>query len=142
MFEAMLSRIGEVQERAGVKTVFGEPHQVNGRTIIAVARVSYGFGFGGGRGNGKAATAGADSGEAGAGPESARRGATAGSDAGGGGGGGRLSVRPVAVLEIGGSETKVRPIIDVTRLAVAGMLLVGWSVFWITYTARKTAALR
>jgi hypothetical protein len=48
----------------------------------------------------------------------------------------------VAVLEIGGSETKVRPIIDVTRLAVAGMLLVGWSVFWITYTARKTAALR
>jgi len=29
--------------------------------------------------------------------------------------------------------------VDVTRVALAGMLLAAWNVFWITYTVRKAA---
>lgn len=127
MFEEILNRFGEINERATVKTVFGEPYQMNGHTIIPVAKVSFGFGFGGGQGTLKAN-----------GPRSAGE---AGKDAGGGaGGGGRVSVRPIAVLEVGADETKVKPIVDFARLALAGMLLAAWNVFWITYTVRRVRA--
>jgi uncharacterized spore protein YtfJ len=104
-----------------VRTVFGEPLQVDGRTIIPVAKVQYGLGFGLGRGakeKGKE-----ESGE-------------------GGGGGAGVSVRPVAILEISGQETKVRPVVDLTRLVLAGMLLAAWNVLWITYTIRRVAGKR
>lgn len=122
MLEEMLNRIGQVHERATVRTVFGEPFQVNGRTIIPVARVQYGFGFGAGRTSEKEKEE-EESGE-------------------GGGGGAGVSIRPVAVLEITGQDTKVKPIIDVTRLALAGMVLAAWNVLWITYTIRRMAAKR
>jgi uncharacterized spore protein YtfJ len=143
MIDAMLNRIGQVHERATVKTVFGEPYQVDGRTIIPVAKVSYGFGFGGGRADGKAPDeedTPAATGRREAGRRAAKAGgadAVAGSGTGGGGGAG-ISVRPVAVIEIGGGETKVRPIVDVPMLVIAGMLLAAWNVFWITYTVRRT----
>ena len=115
MLEAILNRIGQISERATVKTVFGEPYQVNGRTVVPVAKISYGFGFGAGRGDVK------ENGE----------------DKSGGGGGGRVSVRPVAVLEMSAAGTRVRPIVDVTRLVLAGMAVAAWNVFWITYTVRR-----
>jgi uncharacterized spore protein YtfJ len=115
--EELLGRVGEIHERATAKTVFGEPLHVNGRTVIPVARVQYGFGFGAGRDK-----------ETEEGEEETKE---------GGGGGGGLSVRPIAVLEITDKETKMRPIIDVNRLALAAMMLVAWNVFWITYTARR-----
>jgi uncharacterized spore protein YtfJ len=89
--------------------------------------VSYGFGFGGGRADSKAPVE----------DEVAAANTTSGSGMGGGGGAG-ISVRPMAVLEMTGAETKIRPVVDVTRLAIAGMLLVAWNVFWITYTVRRT----
>ena len=146
MIDAMLTRIGQVHERATVKTVFGEPYQLDGRTIVPVAKVTYGFGFGGGRANGKAHAE--DEGAATQRREAGRRAASATTDAAdgtdatpgfgvGGGGGGGVSVRPVAVLEMTGAETKIRPIVDVTRLVIAGMLLAAWNVFWITYTIRR-----
>lgn len=126
----MDSRRGVRREEAvHVCTVFGEPYQVNGRTIIPVAKVSFGFGFGGGQGTLK-----------GNGAQSVDE---AGKDAGGGaggGGGGRVSVRPVAVLEVGADGTKVKPIVDVARLALAGMILAAWNLFWITYTVRRVRA--
>jgi len=122
MLERIAGRVGQVHERATVKTVFGEPYQVNGRTIIPVARVRYGFGFGGGPGKG---------------PEKEQDATGAG-----GGGGAGVSIRPVAVLEISEGGTRVRPIVDVTRLAIAGMMLVAWNVLWVTYTVRRVAAVR
>ncbi len=122
MLEEMLNRIGQVHDRASVKTVFGEPFQVNGRTIIPIAKVQYGFGFGVGRSKEKEKDE-EESGE-------------------GGGGGAGVSIRPIAVLEITGQETKVKPVVDVTRLALAGMLLAAWNVLWITYTIRRVAAKR
>ena len=115
----LFGRVSEIHQRASAKTVFGEPIQVNGRTVIPVARVQYGFGFGAGRDK-----------ETEEGEEEFKE---------GGGGGGGLSVRPIAVLEITDKETKMKPIIDVNRLAIAGMLLAAWNVFWIAYTIRRAA---
>lgn len=125
MLEEMLNRIGQMHERAAVKTVFGEPYQVDGRTVIPVAKVCYAFGVGAGRGNAKI-NGGTESGGGGE----------------GGGGGGGVSVRPVAVLELSGTETRLKPIVDVTRVAIAGMALLAWNVFWITYTVRRISAKR
>ena len=119
MLEEALSRLSRIDEKATVRTVFGEPIQKNGRVIIPVAKVAYGFGFGGGRNAEKEQQ-----------EEESREGA---------GGGAGVSVRPVAILEVSEQETRIRPIVDVTRVVVAGMLLVAWNVFWITYTIRHTS---
>jgi len=119
MLEEVLGRLSRIDEKATVRTVFGEPIHQNGRVIIPVAKVAYGFGFGGGRNAEKEKE-----------EEESNEGA---------GGGGGVSVRPVAILEINEKETRIRPIVDVTRLALAGMLLTAWNVFWITYTVRKAA---
>lgn len=114
MLDKLMTRIGEMQDKAAVRTVFGDPIEVRGRTIIPVARVRYGFGIGTGRAKG--------------GPER---------EAGeGGGGGGGVSIRPLAVMEITDRGTKFTPIVDVTRLALAGIALIAWNVFWITRTLR------
>lgn len=121
MIEEMLNRLGQVHDRASVRTVFGDPLQVDGRTIVPVAKVQYGLGFGMGR-------------------KEKEKEEEAGGEGGGGGAG--VSIRPIAVLEISGQETKVKPVVDVTRLALAGMLLAAWNVLWITYTIRRVAAKR
>jgi uncharacterized spore protein YtfJ len=118
--EELIGRISQVHDKATARTVFGDPVRVNGRTIIPVARVSYGFGFGLGRNTER---------------EREEEEASVG-----GGGGGGVSIKPVAVLEISEGETRIRPIIDVTRMLVAGMALIAWNFFWIMYTARATAA--
>jgi len=61
-----------------VQTVFGEPIEAHGRTIITVARVRYGMGAGGG-GENKSQSEDA---------------------VGGAGGGGGINVSPIGVLEI------------------------------------------
>ena len=53
MFDRLIDRIGDVQGKATVRTVFGDPMQVHGRTIIPVAKVRFGFGMGMGRGKDK-----------------------------------------------------------------------------------------
>lgn len=120
--EELIGRISQVHDKAAARTVFGDPVHVNGRTIIPIARVHYGFGFGLGRNTEK---------------EREEEEASVG-----GGGGGGLSIRPVAVLEISEKETRVRPIIDMTRMALAAMALIAWNVFWVTYTARAAVRKR
>jgi uncharacterized spore protein YtfJ len=121
MLERLVSRVGDIQEKATVKTVFGDPLEVRGRTIIPIARVRYGFGIGMGRGASRKTGDGDDSG-------------------GGSGGGGGASVRPVAVIEITDDRTTVTPVVDVTRLAMAGLILAAWSVFWIGLMLRAARA--
>ncbi len=115
--DELMNRFSDMQGRATARSVFGEPLKVDGRTIIPVAQVRAAFGVGMGRGSTPKAE-GTGTGE-------------------GGGGGGGITVRPIAIVEIDGQETKVKPIPDVTRLALAGMALVAWNVFWITYTIRR-----
>ncbi len=112
-------RFQDMQTKAGVRTVFGEVIAVDGRKVIPVASVQYGFGIGGGQG-----------------PKHAE-----GREApGGGGGGGGIRVDPVALIELTDGTLKVQPIVNVTRIAVAGMLLSAWTVFWVTRAIRAVFA--
>ncbi len=109
----------QVYLRADVKAVFGEPQTVGERTIIPVARVGYGVGLGFGEGERPAE----------------EEGDVEAAGAGGGGGGGGMAT-PVAVLEVTSEDTKVIPIVDSTKLALAGMIMAAWNLFWISRTIR------
>jgi len=116
ILEDLQQRFREMQGQAGVRAVFGDVIEIEGRKVIPVAAVAYGFGYGGGQA-----------------PKSGENGAT------GGGGGGGVRIEPLALVEVEGGKLKVQPIVNVTRLAAMGMLLVAWNVFWITRTMRAAA---
>ena len=83
----LLARIGEtLGSTATVKSVFGEPISVNGKTVVPVAKVAYGFG--GGFGAGKNTSHTEQQGE-------------------GGGGGGGVRAFPAGALEITNSSYAV-----------------------------------
>lgn len=92
--------------------VFGAPVVSGEYAIITASEVgaSGGFGSGWGRGNRPA-------------PSSSTGTTPAGS--GGGGGGGGSHARPVAAIVIGPNGVTVRPIVDVTKLALTGLAAVG-----------------
>jgi uncharacterized spore protein YtfJ len=93
-----------LQVGASVRNVYGDPINAGGRTVIPIARVSYGFGAGGGAGESE----------------------EAGSERVGSGGGAGLSARPAGVLEITEAGTRFIPFIDPTRLGIA--LAVGFLI--------------
>jgi uncharacterized spore protein YtfJ len=94
----MLQSIGEsLGSTATVKSVFGEPIRVDGKTVVPVAKVAYGFGAGGGSGRG--------SGE--------------GRENEGGGGGGGVRAFPAGVLEITAENKHFIPFTDARRLVLA-----------------------
>ena len=88
-----------------VQTVFGEPIEAHGRTVIPVARVQYGLGAGGG-------------GENKSGSEDA---------IGGSGGGGGVNVTPMGVIEITEADTRFIRFFDPKMAArlVAGGIVIG-----------------
>src|SRR5208283_1588667 len=86
-----------------VQTVFGDPIEAHGRTIITVARVKYGLGAGGG-GENKSQSEDA---------------------VGGAGSGGGISVNPLGVLEITDAGTRFIRFFDpkmAARLVVGGVV--------------------
>jgi uncharacterized spore protein YtfJ len=96
----MLQKMGDsLATTANVKSVFGEPIQMNGKTVVPVATVAYGFGAGGGTSRGK-------------GDES-------GAKAEGGGGGGGVRAYPAGALEITADRTRFIPFHDPRWLAGA-----------------------
>lgn len=108
----LLQKIAEtLGTTATVKSVFGDPIQVNGKTVVPVAKVAYGFG--GGFGAGKNGTVPDGQGE-------------------GGGGGGGVRAFPAGALEITDDTTRFVPFSDVGSLGIAfiagavlGALLLG-----------------
>jgi len=98
----LLERLGQaIGGRATVSTVFGEPVDREGITVIPVARTRFAFGGGGGGG-------------------------TKGSDGGsGGGGGGAAIVKPVGYIEVHHGSARFRRISgasDLLALAVTASL--------------------
>lgn len=75
-------------------TVFGKPETIGDRMVITAVTLERagGFGFGGGGGR---------------------------TGGGGGGGGGVAEGRPVAVVEIGPTGVRVKPVLDFTRIGIA-----------------------
>ncbi|MBX3010515.1 MAG: hypothetical protein KF832_03370 [Caldilineaceae bacterium] len=113
-------------QQVGAKSIFGEPIIQGGVVVIPVAQVQFGFGYGGGYGHSDATPK----------PD-----ATTGSAAEGGGGGGGAGGHsaPRGFIRIAGDEVKFEPITDENRIPLAGILMVAWSVFWVTATIRVIA---
>ncbi len=94
----------KIRTTTGVKTVYGEPIKVNGKTIIPIAKVAYGAGAGTGgatKTDGKGEGAQAEPAE---------------------GGGVGAYAAPVGVVEVSEGATKFVPIGLKKKLAIAGVV--------------------
>jgi uncharacterized spore protein YtfJ len=93
LVHALLERIGEtVGENAHVSTIFGEPVEREGMTVIPVGRARFGFGGGGGSGSRE------------------------GNEGSGGGGGGGVAVSPVGYIELHEGTAQFKRILTATDL--------------------------
>jgi uncharacterized spore protein YtfJ len=112
---ALLQSLKEsVLSQANVKTIYGEPIETQGKTIIPVAKILYGYGAGAGTG--------------GVGDTSAK-------GEGGGGGGGVRAV-PVGVIEVSDQPTRFVPITDRKKLTAA--LALGFVLgLWMSQGRRR-----
>lgn len=117
--------IENMMKRLTVNAVFGEPVREGDQTVIPVARVSYGFGFGAGWGSGAA--------------EAEEAGKPAAGEGGGHGGGAMGKAQPLGVLRITPDGVHFEPLMDPKTIALAGIALVAWNVFWIAATVRAFA---
>jgi uncharacterized spore protein YtfJ len=98
---------------ARAESAVGPASTVGGRTLVPLASVmvttGWGLGFGGGRG----------------GSIEAGQNAQGSGSGGGSGGGGRASSRVIAIAEVSETGVKVKPVVDVTSLALGLMALIG-----------------
>jgi uncharacterized spore protein YtfJ len=99
---------------ADVRVVYGEPIEHDETMIIPTAEVLCGLGFGVGSGSGTSADQNPDKPSQGSGS--------------GGGGGGRILSRPVAVVVASPEGVRVEPVVDITKIALAGLTAVGFMV--------------
>lgn len=103
--QEMISTMAErLSASAQVNTVFGEPRVIGSKTIIPIATSGIGFGAGSGKSKSETEEAGEQ-------------------ECGGGGGGG--GAKPLAVLEVTEHETRVIPIIDMTKVIFASICVFG-----------------
>jgi len=98
--------------------VFGPPVDAGGYTLITASEVTAGGGFGVGSARGPAAKPDATQLPLAAATPPGGRQTIGGSGFGGGGG---SMGRPVAIIAIGPSGVTVRPVVDVTKLALAAL---------------------
>ncbi|PYX94755.1 MAG: hypothetical protein DMG71_11545 [Acidobacteria bacterium] len=111
---ALLQSLKEsVLSQANVKTIYGDPIETQGKTIIPVAKITYGYGAGAGTG--------------GVGDTSAK-------GEGGGGGGGVRAV-PVGVIEVSDQPTRFVPISD--RKKLTGAVLLGLALGMLMSLRRR-----
>jgi uncharacterized spore protein YtfJ len=115
--------------------VFGEPVGSGTYTVITAAEVTSGGGFGMGMGLGPPSRPDTDAPAAdAASPEGRQPGGT-----GAGGGGGSMG-RPVAIIAIGPDGVTIKPVVDVTKVALAG--LTAWATMLGLLRARRRARRR
>jgi uncharacterized spore protein YtfJ len=116
--------IEQMLSRLHVDTVFGKPTTEGNVTVVPVAEIGIGFGYGYGFGQAphEATTAG---------QETARP-----AEGGGGGGGAGGRARPRGYIKISPDGVEFEPFPDETRIALAGIAMGAWSVFWIALTIR------
>ena len=106
----MFESVRGVGDALNVRRVFGDPYELNGCTVIPVAKVAGAAGGGGG--------------------ESEKEG-----ESGGFGTGFVLEARPVGVYQVRDGEVVWRPALDVTRLAKGGQALAALLAVCITLIA-------
>ena len=112
--EKVVSRLFDT---ARVDAVFGQPVERGNATVITCSEVSVGFGFG-----------------SGGGPVDEK-----GNRVGGGAGaGGSARGRPIAAIVITQDGVRVEPIMDLTKVALAGMTTGTFMLFWLLRLVRGT----
>jgi uncharacterized spore protein YtfJ len=123
-----LEPIENMVDVLGVGAVFGEPIREGNVTVVPVAEVrfTFGYGYGSGRGRGEGIEGNPSTAEQGSG--------------GGSGAGGRASAK--GYLRISADGVRFEPVLDVTRLALAGIAFAAWNVFWIGRTIRVVGSRR
>ncbi|OGN91913.1 MAG: hypothetical protein A2Y88_09105 [Chloroflexi bacterium RBG_13_48_10] len=112
--ELFQNTMEEFLAAADVRVVYGEPIQHEDTLIIPTAEVLCGMGFGVGSGSGTSAEQN---------PEKPSQGSGIG-----GGGGGRVLSRPVAVVVASPEGVRVEPVVDITKIALAGLTALGFMV--------------
>jgi uncharacterized spore protein YtfJ len=117
----LIEPIEKLFDKLKVDAVFGEPIKEDDVTLIPVADVGVGFGFGSGQ-NPTAEQEG-DEAEIGQGM--------------GGGGGGKAS--PRGYIKITPDGVTFESTMDENRVALAGIAMTAWAVFWITAAIRAFA---
>jgi uncharacterized spore protein YtfJ len=134
------------------ESVFGEPTEVEGRTLITASEVTaglgVGFGFGGGTTPGQARrerrerARNSDPHERvdleGTEPQEAEAEGEDVGMGGGGGGAGGASGRPVAIISVSEEGVQVEPVVDATKIALAFFTALG-SMFFMLTKMRKAA---
>ncbi|MBN1889926.1 MAG: hypothetical protein JW850_18165 [Thermoflexales bacterium] len=113
-YDRVFAQFDDLQERASVDAVYGQPVEIDGKVVVPVAGVSYAFGLGLGEGYGPRLEGGDQS--------------------SGSGGGGFVRARPVAVVEITPECTRVEGVVDEQLVVLAGIAFAAWLVFWISRT--------
>ena len=120
----IVSRVDGLFDVARPEAVFAPPVTVDGRTVISAAELLVGMGIGGGGGPSPAA-------------EGQAEGENAGMGMGmGAGGGGYAQSRPVAVIIIDGDGVRVEPVVDVTKLGLAAITVLGSMFFFLARMMR------
>ena len=56
------------------------------------------------------------------------------------GGGGGASAHPIAMIEVTADQTIIHPIVDETKVALAGIALGAWIIFLLLVTVRRVFA--
>ncbi len=116
-------------------TVYSQPVTANDHMIITASEVSVsmGFGFGSGGGSGPVPI---KSNAAGQSDPQDQESASSTGGGGGGGGGGLAVGRPVAVISIGPRGVRVEPVMDITKIALALITMLGSTLLMFTRVQR------
>ncbi|HET9999618.1 MAG TPA: spore germination protein GerW family protein [Ktedonobacteraceae bacterium] len=108
--DSVVQAVSQLVSNASVETVFGQPIERDGATIIPCSEISVGFGMGSGTG-----------------PVDEHGNPTGGGSGGGGGSQGR----PIAVIVMSQEGVRIEPILDLTKVALAGITTGAFMLFWI-----------
>jgi uncharacterized spore protein YtfJ len=108
----MFELVDGARTAASWQAAFGDPQQIEGKTVIPVAQVGYGFGLGFGQGGERTEPQ----------PEPSSAGE------GGGGGGGAMS-KPLGVIVVAPDGVRFEPVASGTIVPLAGMA-VGALFLW------------
>ena len=134
--EKIAQRLEQTLDRLSINAVFGEPQREGETTLIPVAEVSLGFGYGYGSGAAPQPAAAGDEAVTETPAEEVCAGAP-GPEMGGAGGGGGGKARPLGYIQIDADGVRFKSIEDETRIALAGIAMVAWNVFWIARAVRS-----
>jgi uncharacterized spore protein YtfJ len=124
----LFDTIDETRNTANWRAAFGEPHTVEGVTVIPVAQVGYGFGLGFGSGT-------PPTDEVKAEPSDSAS-ANVAAPAEGGGGGGGSSSKPLGFLVVAPDRVYFQEATQSSKIAMAGILFAAFLIWQLGMTLR------